>query len=546
METWRANPFHRMRLGEEAPDRILSFGEDPRIGDSSRGRDIGRGVWRIGAERIAGDYAWPWDRPSPSRHFSARLHSFSWLVDLAAVGPSAHRRIAELMDQWIVQFGEWDELAWDLELTAERVFAWLCWGRQGFEQGDPEIRPRLMRSVGRQARVLMLAQSELNERPPAAFKVGAALILASNAGFPDPDRLREQGEEILLEACAKQILPDGAHRSRSPEALAEALYDLQTAHEALKQRDEPPPVLRETMIKMGNMLRLARMGDGGLACFHGGAEGSAASIDNVLSKIGGETRAIQYATHFAFQRLEASELRILMDVGGAPPPLFSERAHASALAFEFSSVGERIIVNVGATRDLEPAGRMAARATNAHSTMIVGDAMSAELENRARGPARLVGPNLDDVRRSSDEAGITVQGRHDGYKDEFGLFHRRYIFVDHEGKNVRGIDELIRPVKLKTAPSKTPIPFAARFHLHPSVRARRVDDSTIMLETPGAGQRWRFRTDAPGVDLAASIYWGGRVVPQETTQIVLTGLADPMGHGLAPPNRVRWALARVD
>jgi uncharacterized heparinase superfamily protein len=216
------------------------------------------------------------------------------------------------------------------------------------------------------------------------------------------------------------------------------------------------------------------------------------------------------------------------------------------LAFEFSSVGERIIVNVGATRDLEPAGRMAARATNAHSTMIVGDAMSAELENRARGPARLVGPNLDDVRRSSDEAGITVQGRHDGYKDEFGLFHRRYIFVDHEGKNVRGIDELIRPVKLKTAPSKTPIPFAARFHLHPSVRARRVDDSTIMLETPGAGQRWRFRTDAPGVDLAASIYWGGRVVPQETTQIVLTGLADPMGHGLAPPNRVRWALARVD
>jgi uncharacterized heparinase superfamily protein len=546
METWRANPFHRMRLGEEPLDRVLGYGQDPRLGDAARGRDIGRGLWRIGAERIAGDYAWPWDRPHPSRHFSARLHAFTWLVDLAAVGPSAHRRIAELIDQWVEHYGEWDELAWDLELTAERLFAWLAHGRHGFEQGDPEIRPRLMRSAARQARLLMLAQHELNERPQAAFKVGAALILASAAGFPDPDGLREQGEEILLEACAKQILPDGGHRTRCPEMLAEALYDLQTASDALKQRDEPPPTLRETMVKMANMLRLVRMGDGGLACFHGGSEGSAASIDNVLEKIGGDARAIQYSTHFAFQRLEASDLRILFDVGGAPPLAFSERAHASALAFEFSSGPERLIVNVGAARDLEPAGRMAARTTNAHSTLIVGDEMSAELENRSRGPARLTGPNLDDVRRSSDEAGITLQGRHDGYKGEFGLFHRRYIFVDHEGKNLRGIDELIRPVKLKTTPSKTPIPFTLRFHLHPSVRARRVDGVTIMLETPGAGQRWRFRTDAPGVDLAASIYWGGRVVPQETTQIVLTGHADPMGHGLAPPNRVRWALARVE
>jgi len=28
-------------------------------------------------------------------------------------------------------------------------------------------------------------------------------------------------------------------------------------------------------------------------------------------------------------------------------------------------------------------------------------------------------------------------------------------------------------------------------------------------------------------------------------KIVLTGAADPMGHGLAPPNRIRWALARA-
>jgi uncharacterized heparinase superfamily protein len=167
-----------------------------------------------------------------------------------------------------------------------------------------------------------------------------------------------------------------------------------------------------------------------------------------------------------------------------------------------------------------------------------------EEPRRGKGPARLVGPNLDDVRRSSDESGITVQGRHDGYRAQFGLFHRRYLFIDHEGKNLRGIDELIRPTRHKGPTPKRDVPYVARFHLHPDVRARVVEHQMALLETP-SGQRWRLRTDAPGIVIDASIYWGG-AQPRESLQIVLSGAADPMGHGLAPPNRVRWALARVN
>ena len=98
---------------------------------------------------------------------------------------------------------------------------------------------------------------------------------------------------------------------------------------------------------------------------------------------------------------------------------------------------------------------------------------------------------------------------------------------------------------IKPPPAKTLIPFVARFHLHPAVRAKLVEHQMAMLETPG-GQRWRLRTDATHIAIENSIYWGGRVVPQETSQIVLSGAADPMGHGLGPPNRMRWALARAD
>ena len=112
-----------MRLGDAAPDRIEHFGHDPRVGNAERGREIGRGVWRIAAERLQGEHALPWLPAHPSRHFSARLHSFSWLVDLAAVGPSAHARIAELIDAWVKEHGEWDDLAWDPEITETVVAA---------------------------------------------------------------------------------------------------------------------------------------------------------------------------------------------------------------------------------------------------------------------------------------------------------------------------------------------------------------------------------------------------------------------------------------
>jgi uncharacterized heparinase superfamily protein len=258
-DSWRANPFHRMRLGDAAPDRIERFGADPRVGDAERGREIGRGVWRIAAERLPGEHAIPWLPSHPSRHFTARLHAFGWLVDLAAVGPSAHKRIAELIDAWVEEHGEWDDLAWDPELTAERLFAWLCWGAPAFEFGDPEKRAALLRSAARQARLLMVAQSELAERHLGSIKAGAALILAGAAGFPEAERLAAQGEEMLIEACAKQFFPDGGHLSRAPESLAEALYDIIAALDALA---DAAPIIAETLPKLANMLRMLRMGDG--------------------------------------------------------------------------------------------------------------------------------------------------------------------------------------------------------------------------------------------------------------------------------------------
>ena len=66
-----------------------------------------------------------------------------------------------------------------------------------------------------------------------------------------------------------------------------------------------------------------------------------------------------------------------------------------------------------------------------------------------------------------------------------------------------------------------------------------------LLETPG-GQRWRLRTDAPSIAIETSIYWGGAHRAAKRTRSCSPAKPIPMGHGLAPPNRIRWALARAD
>jgi uncharacterized heparinase superfamily protein len=150
-DEWRATPFYRLTLGGSDPDQIRQWGKDPRAGDPRRGEEILRGRWRIGAERLARNYSIPWSAPPPSLHFAARLHSFSWLGDVAAVGGTAGVAIIDYISSWNEGFGDWHAEAWAPELTAERLFAWLCHGRSAFENGDPTARPALMRSFGRQA-----------------------------------------------------------------------------------------------------------------------------------------------------------------------------------------------------------------------------------------------------------------------------------------------------------------------------------------------------------------------------------------------------------
>jgi uncharacterized heparinase superfamily protein len=553
-DEWRATPFYRLMLRGADPDRIAHWGEDPRRGDPALGAEIERGMWRIGAERLARAHPIPWGLAPPSAHFTARLHSFAWLVDLASVGPAGAEAASALVHSWVDGFGEWHAAAWAPELVAERLFAWLCHGRPAFEIADPAKRAALMRTLGRQTRHLFIAAQEGRRAGPLAplrsptsrIKAGAALCLAGFAGLPDAERLIDLGEELLLEACAAQFFADGGHKSRAPETLLDVLCDLVTVDLAyVRLGREAPATFAAQLAKMAAMLRLFRLGDGALACFHGGGEGLAGALDAALREIG-PGRDFQYATQSGYHRLSAGETALVIDVGQAPPRDYADRAHAGPLAFELSAGPERLIVNVGSGRAIDANWRAAGRATNGHTTLVVNDALACPFESPrgGRGPARPVGPPTVSGKRTEDDEGVAVEALHDGYRADYGLIHRRVLHLRKDGGKLFGLDSLARPMKdAKGEPIRQgEAAFALRFHIHPQAQLELKDARTALLNTR-RGAVWRFRADR---DIAAedSAYLG-HGAPQRTRQIVIAGAADPRGSGEEAQNRVVWALTRL-
>jgi uncharacterized heparinase superfamily protein len=120
-DEWRATPFYRVMLRGADADRVTQWGLDPRLGDAEKGREILAGRWRIAAEKMAGTWPLPWSAPPPSPHFAARLHSFSWLIHVNAVGPEAQEQVAALIQSWVSGFGDWHPQAWAPELVGERL-----------------------------------------------------------------------------------------------------------------------------------------------------------------------------------------------------------------------------------------------------------------------------------------------------------------------------------------------------------------------------------------------------------------------------------------
>jgi uncharacterized heparinase superfamily protein len=518
-------PAHRVRLWGRAP-KALSLTLDERWpGDRRRGEAIVEGSYRFVGETVVSAEP-PWDPGLGSGDWQAELHGFAWLADLAALASEAATQKARLLlKTWLERHDRWHPLVWRADVMGERLHAWIAYAEfLAPEAGDAGLRRAFLRSIGRQTRHLRRSAGW------EAIGLGrlAALkgLLAAEIALAAKDRELDGVLQMLELAAKEQILPDGGHRARSPAAQLAALHHLIDARAALyAARIEVPQPIHGAIDRAAPMLRFFRHGEGRLALFNDSQEGEPAAIDLVLARSEAKGRPPASAPMSGFERLAAGKSIVIADCGPPADERWGAHPHAGTLSFEMSHGRERLIVNCGAYRGPKAAWHAALRTTAAHSTLIVADKPSSELDAEGRILKR---PRAITRERAEQDGSQWISATHDGYQAEFGLSHQRQLFLAEDGEDLRGED------RLTGKPGQS---FSIRFHLHPTVQASLTQDGTAALLRLGNGVGWRLRAQGAVLSLAESVYLGTGEI-RKTQQVVLQGHVGTQGA------TVKWGVRR--
>ena len=466
-----------------------------------------------------------WNPHGVSTGFYRALHSFNWLYDLRALGGDVGRRQARhLVRSWIEQCGTWHPDAWEPGLTGQRISVWL--GLYDFfcATADDGFKAMVIDNIRRQARHLA---RQIGSMPQGRERMAALKgLFYSGVCLHKGEARLAQALKLLSPELHAQVLPDGGHIERNPLAVLSTLRHLIDIRLVLRAgAQEIPEKLQHAIDRMTPALRFFRHGDGGLALFNGGREGPAPLIDAVMTAADAKGRPLRSMPHSGYERLSAGRTSVIIDCGESPEGRVGRYAHAAPLAFELSVGRDRLIVNCGAHPSMTALWRRALGATAAHSTLTLADTNAAELQDGAIGrQAQTITCDLYE-----ENGAIWVEMSHDGYEPQFQTLHFRRIYLGDSGEDVRGEDVLEGPGG---------IPYAIRFHLHPSVQASLIQNGGAVLLALPSGGGWRLRATGGSLALEESIYAGRGDEPRKTQQIVISGTTDD------DQTIVKWALQR--
>jgi uncharacterized heparinase superfamily protein len=519
-----SGPFYRYTLVGRPPAELKFKIAAPWPGDPKRGTAIVAGDIELAGELVRNPSP-RWFPPDAGEEWLGAWHGFGWLPDLLAAGAPGRQTARELVQSWLAQRVPCHVVAWRSDVLATRIFTSLTYFEDiAGRDKEPAFRRELMVSLAGQLR--HLARIAAWEQDGAARVRALKGLVVGTVMLGGPAAWLYKALRVLARELPAQIFADGGHRSRSASVQLEVLRDLVDTRAVLRAAQiDPPSALQDAIERMAPLLRLFRHGDRRLALFNDSLEEDGVLIDLALTRSEAKGRAPSHAPDTGFERLQADKTLVLVDTGNFPAPGFDGHAHAGALSFEMSYGRERIIVNCGAYRGPKPQRWRVARTSAAHSVLVVADTNSVEIRDDG-----IIGRNPISVscERSEHDGQQWISASHDGYRDRFGLIYTRELFLSADGEDLRGED------RLTGRPGAT---FAARFHLHPSVKAELIEGETAVLLHLPSGASWRLRAAGASISLGESVYLGSGDA-KKTQQVVLSGTVAPGGTEL------RWALRR--
>ena len=513
--------------------------------DPYKAEEFYRGRYFLGGELVEAGTLSPFLVENVPLHWQKALHEFGWLTHLASrrdALSATHARV--MIGDWIKTGSEMSRhIAWEPEVAARRLIYLLSHSDMILWGADYDFYKIFMQSIGSHLRFLRRHGPTVTAGIPRLITY-LALCYASVCCPSNADLLAPARERLDFE-LDQQILPDGGHVSRNPEAIVEVLcLLLPYRHVCASAGIETSSAVLTAVERMLPALRGFRLGDGTLARFNGTSVVESDIMASLMRYDETFGEPLSNSSFSGFQRLSLFHSTVIMDVGNPPAGELSGQSHAGCLSFEFSSLSSCIVVNCGAPI-FSGTGRTAVwRTTAAHSTATFAETSSCKFENLTPGQERLdgliLGANLQaEHKREEADGSIRVTGSHLGYEREFGVRHERTITLGDGGHRLTGRDLFTTPdfgdLRYTTLDA-----VSVRFHLHPDVmiRAEATVDNALMLETK-SGEHWRFSCDEVSPELEESIFFAHITGSRRTRQIVLNFAAE------STPS-VNWAFRKMN
>ena len=530
-------------------EQLLLAPQELRTADPSFATELYNGHFGLAGKLAEVDTESPFEIDPPSEGWARELYGFGWLRHLRAAGSELSREQAKvLVNDFIALKRSLPGLAWQPEIVGRRVISWLSNSVLVLDTGEPQAYETFLRALSSQLRYLSASYRDAPDGVPRLVSL-MALVYAGLC-IADQQAVVERYTRPLCKELERQILPDGGHISRNPEALVELLLDLLPLKQCFVARDRPPPKeLTDAIERIMPMLRFFRTSDGTLTRFNGAGPTPTDALATALAYDDVKGAPVRYAANSAYARLECGSTLFICDIGPTPAASLSITAHAGFLSFEMSSGNAPMIVNCGTPSVDHDEWRPFSRSTPAHSTLTFEDVSSGEFGTSGTNgalptvDAPLLGPanaqaTLSDQVDSTDN--IRIRGSHDGYLERFGVTHARQMLIAPNGLLISAEDKLSAPQGLKS-PDENLIAgdYAVRFHLHPSVRAELGSDGQSVELRLKNGEAWRITSNAPETTLEQSFFLADARGPQSTSQVVLGGFI-----GEASEVRIVWNIER--
>lgn len=483
------SPMYDFILGRKAPDTIRA----PK-----------------GGARLSAATAWSADQLAPITGIPAEENygHFRWLSQ-GELDPTASWRV---IGAWCAGHRRWDAAGWRPDILGERCTRWLAAFDSIGTALEPALRKRWAADILRNAR--HLARVPLGGIAPWRRMFVHQGRIACALAFPELEKGLAECLSGLGADVDAQVLGDGGHIERNPAKALAMLAILGDIRDALAGHHvEPPTELISAIDRMVPFIKGLCHGDGGFALIGGATAHTSELIAEVLATSGGRGRAMTSAPHTGFHRLRAGQTTVIVDCGETRVAAGAYRAPAS---LEISVGKIRLVGNCGARLADDTARAswaLALASTAAHSAMVIKDTDAGAVKSVS-------------AERRDHEGARLVEVHHDGYASTFGISHRRAVFLDSGGDDVRGED---------TLSGRHAQPFSIRFHLHPDIRASMVAGGGEVILKPPRGRGWHFHCRYPVMLEESVSFFDGR--QHRAQQIVVLGNHEPA------VTTVKWRFA---